>query len=547
MPVASVTSQQGVPSVGIAYLASSVKEAGHTVTVVDAFGEGVDRFARIDGTPLLINGLRADEIGERIPADVDVIGISCMYSNEWLYSRIVVEEIARRFPHTPIVGGGEHFTADPEYSLRTAPDIHCLVLGEGEETFVSLIDALLTSRPLREISGLAYLEHGQLVRTQARSRICDIDDIPRPSWDEMPLENYLKAGLGMSSLGGRNMPMLASRGCPYRCTFCSNPGMWAQRWIAREPRYVIDEIKTWISRYRVTHIEFYDLTAIVRRDWILEFAKLLIDENLGVTWSLPSGTRTEALDDEVVHQLKRSGCHSMTYAPESGSPATLKRIKKRVELTRMLKSMRAAVKEDIWLKANMIVGFPEQTLKEVAESFRFMIEMAWVGVHDVAVFPFVPYPGSELFFELVEEGRIRKDSAAYAAFLAGNIYNEVSGMVSWSEHISTRQIKFLTVGGMAWFYGWQFLFRPHRLAASAVRLFHGRPVTMFDKTIAVMLQNFVTRRRKLDVKALVRLPIPVDFSRIPEVIGRPWPRSSPPLVHLADPRSGPQAPPPTTA
>ena len=100
-------------------------------------------------------------------------------------------------------------------------------------------------------------------------------------------------------------------------------------------------------------------------------------------------------------------------------------------------------------------------------------------------------------------------------------------MHSWSEHISDRLIKVLTVGGMAWFYMWQFVFRPQRLIASIVRVARRRPVTMFDKTIEVALQNFVTRRRKLDVKAVERLPEPIDFSRIAEAIAIGGPAPGP--------------------
>ncbi|MCH7823353.1 MAG: radical SAM protein [Acidobacteria bacterium] len=519
MPAGSITTQQGVPSIGIAYLTGVLKEAGHTVSVVDAFGEAIDQFTRINDSNLLINGLTAAQIVERIPADVDIIAVSCMYSNEWLYSKVVIRRIQECFQNVPLIGGGEHFTADPEYSLMECPGMHSLVLGEGEETIVELVDAIETGKDISTVAGIAFLKDDKVVKTATRARIRGVDEITEPSWDEMPLEAYLDAGLGMSSVRGRNMPMIASRGCPYKCTFCSNPLMWTQRWIARDPQKVLDELKGYIKRYKVNHIEFYDLTAIVKRQWILEFASLLIRENLGITWALPSGTRSEAIDDEVVEAMKDSGCHSLTYAPEAGSPATLKRIKKMVNLTQMLMSMRSSVRCGLLIKANLIVGFPGQTKREVLESFVFMVKMAWVGVHDVAVFPFVPYPGSELFFQLVNEGLIRKDSAAYEAFLSGNVYNEVSGMLSWSENISHRLIKYLTVGGMGWFYFWQFLFRPHRFVASLWRLFKSKPVTMFDMALDGILRNFVTRKRKVKVEAKEEVPAKLSFKDVAKELG----------------------------
>jgi anaerobic magnesium-protoporphyrin IX monomethyl ester cyclase len=285
------------------------------------------------------------------------------------------------------------------------------------------------------------------------------------------------------------MPMLASRGCPYQCTFCSNPNMWGLQWLPRNPRLVVDEMKHWIRMHRVTHFEFYDLTTIVKKSWIMEFTDLLLQENLGVTWALPSGTRSEALDAEVVDRLYRSGCRDLVYAPESGSPETLKRIKKKVHIPKMLDSMTAAANRGIFIKANMIIGFPGQTMKEVAESYWFIVRMAWAGVRDVAVFPFVPYPGSELFFQLIRDGKIVK-GGNYEAFLSGNVYNEVSGMTSWSEHISNRRLKLLTVGGMAWFYGFQFLFRPWRAIGSLRRLLANRPRTMMERLIDAKRATF---------------------------------------------------------
>jgi hypothetical protein len=142
------------------------------------------------------------------------------------------------------------------------------------------------------------------------------------------------------------------------------------------------------------------------------------------------------------------------------------------------------------------VGFPGQSLGEVAESYRFLVEMARVGVDDVAVFPFVPYPGSELFAQLTAAGRITREEPQYERFLAANIYNEVGQMKSWSEHISDRQIKFLTVGGMAWFYAWQYAFRPQRALRTAYRLATSQPKTMIERALDGVIRNLVRGRKR---------------------------------------------------
>src|SRR6476620_3967712 len=124
------------------------------------------------------------------------------------------------------------------------------------------------------------------------------------------------------------MPMIATRGCPYQCTFCSNPEMWTTRWYAREPGKVLDEIQLYMDKYAATNFDFYDLTAIVKRSWIIQFTNEILTRKMKFTWQLPSGTRSEAIDDEVSRLLYASVCWNMSSAPESGSPEVLKRIKK---------------------------------------------------------------------------------------------------------------------------------------------------------------------------------------------------------------------------
>lgn len=468
------------PATSVPYLASSLKHAGHEAHAIDALGLALSQVTPMENSDLCIRGLTTEEILSRISPNTDIIGISCMFSNEWLYVKRLIKDIHDRFPTKPIIVGGEHVTADLEYVFESCSVIYAAITGEGEDTLVELVDGIRDGKTLAEIGGIAYLDSaGKVVKNKPRGRIREIDQIPWPCWDDIPLENYFAMESGITTFKGRIMPMLASRGCPYQCTFCSNPTMWGPRWISRDVDDVIKEMKFYIEKYKITHFEFHDLTAIVNRNWTLKFTSTLIKENLGVTWSLPSGTRSEAMDFEVVNSLYQSGCNKLSYAPESGSEATLKRIKKKVDIDKMIQSMKWSIRAGITIRAHIIVGFPDQTLGEVWDSLKFVFRMAWIGVHDVSIYFFVPYPGSELFRQLKASGRIPSEMDAYERFLADNIANNTETL-SWSQYIQNWQLKWISFLGMSMFYSCQFLFRPKRFFETVIRFFNKQPKTILD-------------------------------------------------------------------
>jgi|TARA_Y100000310_G_scaffold242354_1_gene246497 radical SAM superfamily enzyme YgiQ (UPF0313 family) len=498
MPVDALGISQGTPSIGVAYINGSLKKAGHNVTIVDALGEDLNTFHQYGDSKLLINGLTAEEIPKMIHEPVDIIAISCMFSNEWVYTKLVIKSLVSSFPNVPIIAGGEHITADPEFSLRTAPEIDVCVKGEGEKTIIEVIDAILNGDSFSNINGVGFIADGQYIDTGLGTRIDDIDKIAWPSWDGYPIENYLSQGFGFNQVRGRPMPVMASRGCPFRCTFCSSPQMWTTKWIARDPYDVVSEIKYYIDKYDIDHVEFYDLTAIIKKEWTIEFTELLIKENLEISWTLPSGTRSEALDGETLKQMKEAGCTRLTYAPESGSKATLKRIKKKVEPDRMIDSIRSAEKHGILVKSNFIFGFPDQTLYECWETYKFLFKLAWAGMHDVALFSFLPYPGSELYVQLQNKGKIPKDPVEFDTFLTKNVLGDFS-MISWSDDLSSRQVKYLIIGAFFWFYCWSFLFRPQRLITTIWRFIRSRPVTTLDILIDGVKRNFIKGRKTRNI------------------------------------------------
>ena len=287
----------------------------------------------------MIQGLSFDEITARIHPDTTVIGIACMFSTLWpLDQPAGLRRAGERSP-TPDGPGGEHGTAVPEHALRVSP-FDAVVLGEGEDTVVELLRARRDGRPLARVRGIAFKDGDRVTRPGSR-RGRGTWTHPLPDWDSFPIEEYITRHQINGANMGRSMPLLGTRGCPFQCTFCSNPGMWTQRWIARDPVALADEMELYVRKYRVTNFDFQDLTAIVKRQWIVDFCRELIARGLKITWQMPSGTRAEVFDAEVADLLYRSGCRALAFAPESGSPEILKIVHKQVDLPHMLESMGA--------------------------------------------------------------------------------------------------------------------------------------------------------------------------------------------------------------
>lgn len=449
-----------VPPIGLAYITATLLKAGHDVQAIDSVGEDVFRFKPYKKL-FLIHGLEMNEIIERIDPQTNLIGISTMFSHEWPHTKILIEQIKKTFPSVPIILGGEHATALAEYILETTPQVDCCVLGEGDETITELAQCFENKEKLNLIKGLAYRSDGKVFNSGLRPRIKEIDSIPQPAWKLFPVNNYLDNDLCSGVMRGRSMPIIFSRGCPYECTFCSNPTMWTQRWIARDPTSVLKEMKDLIEKYGATNFDCCDLTAIIRKDWIIKFTTLLIENNLNITWQLPSGTRTEAINAEICKLIYRSGCKNLVYAPESGSSAVLKRVKKKVQLDQMEKSIKNAIKANINVRVNLVLGFPEDTHKDIRETFKFIFRLAKIGVHDIAHFIFTPYPGSQLFQELTETGNIPELTDEY--FLDLLTMADFKKAVSYAKNITNRQLAFYRIFSLIWFYSLMFIFRPWRL------------------------------------------------------------------------------------
>ncbi len=449
-----------MPPIGLAYIAAALREAGHEVSVVDGPGSAPRNF--LNFKDIRVRGLPKEEIVQRIPEDSDVIGLGCMFTSNWVYVRELVKDIRDRFPQAKLIMGGEHVTGFPEFSLQQAP-LDTVVLGEGEEIVARLLEHIEKDLPLAGLAGVAFrTAEGNIQVNPRHRRIKDIDSIAWPAWDLFDIRQYNEVNQPHGASQGRFMPMLATRGCPFQCTFCTSPNMWTTEWIPRDYKNVVDEMQHYQQHYGTSDFQFEDLTAIVRKDWISSFCDEIVTRGMKITFQMPSGTRSESIDSEVAQKLKAAGCHEFAFAPESGDPRILEAIKKKVKLPAMYEAADNAMKAGINVGCFFIIGFPEDTYTSVLKTYGAMIKCAWKGFTNVNLNAYSPQPNTESFQELQKNGVITELDDDYLMSMF-TFQDFGAKKTSYNPKFGDRELSFLVIFGQGLFYVFYFLRKPRRI------------------------------------------------------------------------------------
>jgi len=309
--------------------------------------------------------------------------------------------------------------------------------------------------------------------------------VPRPAWDLVPLERYWEHYPFFGVHRGRSIQVLGTRGCPYKCTFCSSPQMWTTKYVVREPDDVVDEICEYVEAYGVQNVNFVDLTAATNRKWTIGLCDALAARAPDVDWQLPVGTRIEAIDREVLERLAAARCRNVTFAPESGSQRMLDVMDKRASLEKILVALVDARELGIQTTVNILIGHPEERWSDLAKSVRYLLKASWLGCSDTAVMMFCPYPGSADFKALVDSGRHVMDEESYYVGLSrGSAHHR-----SWNPRMSARQLRYMQLFMISAFYVANWVRRPARALGFVRSLVTGSEETYLDQMVR-------TKRRK---------------------------------------------------
>lgn len=477
--------------IGLAYVAAAARQAGHDVHVVDAIALAPRETWRNDVLSCL--GAGVEEIVDAIPSESEVIGVGCLFSFLWPLARQLCRHIKRRFPGVPLIGGGEHFTAMPELSLAEAP-LDVLVLGEGEETLVQLLSAIeQADRSWDRIPGLAFRHDCSLTQTPRRNRVTNVDGIAWPAWDLFDPWVYNDNDFCIGMRLGMSMPILATRGCPYQCTFCTSPNMWTTRWYARKPADVVDEIEAYHRRYGAVNFPFHDLTAVIKRQWVIDFSTEILRRGLRIDWQLPAGTRCEAFDDEVARLMVDSGCHYLAFAPESGADSTRRRIKKHLDREVLLKAVDVSVRAGIHVTCYFIAGLPFDRAQDLEQTLHLVRELARRGVEDISCHYFYPAPGTQLYRELESMNCLRSSDETLMAPLF-NTRSYLRNELCYSQHLSAAELNRWRYRILMAFYGTRFASHPRAALDLVLNVLADRETNKLEAFARELRMKFRLRR-----------------------------------------------------
>jgi anaerobic magnesium-protoporphyrin IX monomethyl ester cyclase len=384
-----------MPCIGLAYIAAAVEQHGCLVRAIDMFADRLD----------------AEAVVRKVQRfKPDLVGMTVLTPSAPICSTLGAM-IRQRCPDTRIVWGGVHADVFGAEVVRSG-DADFVVHQDGEITITELIDALASGEAdLSHIDGLSWMADGVPVTNKARAVNRELDDLPYPAWHLFPLHQY-----GLLPFADFAKPVLTisgSRGCPYRCDYCSLIHTGGKVYRRRDPVKIVDEYEYMVERYGVKQIGFVDpIFPLVAKD-IRPFCDEMVRRGLPERCQWLSETRADRLDPETCELMYRGGCRRVLMGIESGVDLLLGNVNKNITTDKVRIGVANANASGLQTVGLFMIGMPGETPEMTKETVEFAVDLDL----DFAKFAItVPFPGSKLFEDRWQKDLFRDDWENYTTF-----------------------------------------------------------------------------------------------------------------------------------
>lgn len=376
------------PPLGLLYIAGLVRKYGHVPKVIDV--------------PALKWSIE-ETVKYVTQEDPDVVGISAMTINA-LNANAIAEALKKNNLHAPIVLGGPHLTAAPIETMRRFPSFDIGVVGEGEMTFLELLEYVENDTSLDAVQGLVRRDGaGGPVMNQPRRFIEDLDALPLPAWDLLPTfpEAYPHNALETKRLPAASI--ITSRGCPHNCTFCDR-SVFGMKVRHHSAEYTLDMLRHLKKNYGVNDIMFVDDNFLISRKKLFTICDAMVEEKLDLKWYCIS--HVEFMSEDRLAKVSEAGCWNMEVGIESGCERILRLLNRNTPKSEIAAAVKRAHAAGIRVKGNFIFGFPTETKESLQETIEFATSI------DLSLFQqgfLTLWPGCELATTALQYGEAETD------------------------------------------------------------------------------------------------------------------------------------------
>jgi anaerobic magnesium-protoporphyrin IX monomethyl ester cyclase len=366
-------------TVGIAYLGAVLEKAGYTVNVIDCQALKLT-YAEFES-----------EIAKHKPKMIGLTSTTLTYK-----SALKIIEIAKRVhPESLTVLGGCHATFWDDKALEECKALDMVVRREGEYTVLEIMNKLKENKPINDVLGTTFRNNGEIIRTAERPTITNLDELPFPAYHLFPLQAFERAGRII-------FPVLASRGCVYCCDFCTAVRMFGRKHRVRSPKSVVDEMEYVVKKYGAKQFSFYDDLFTLDEAWVTEISRDIRRRKLNVTWDCE--TRLDMISKELLLEMRKGGCNTIWFSLESGNQRVLDAMGKGFKIEQTLRAFKWAQEIGMMTIANVVLGFPGETVESAWETVKFVKK---VGPDDVGYNIATPYPGTAMYEQVKKNGWLK--------------------------------------------------------------------------------------------------------------------------------------------